>query len=156
MEPIDTRPRGTLLRVLGVGFGLAVIIGNTVGSGILRAPGQVAARLPQPALFLGAWVLGGLYALLGALAMSELGAMMPPSLPAGDALIAALVVALQAVIYTYDGWYGVIYFGEEVRQPARDIPRAMIGGVLLVMLLYLLVNGALIRMLPTARLGGET
>jgi APA family basic amino acid/polyamine antiporter len=44
-----------LLRVLGVGFGLAVVIGSTIGSGILRTPGEIAARLPHPALFLGAW-----------------------------------------------------------------------------------------------------
>src|SRR5256885_3453427 len=74
-----TPTRGTLLRVLGVGFGLAVTVGNTVGAGILRAPGEVAAQLPQVWLFLGVWVAGGLYALLGALSVSELGAMMPRS-----------------------------------------------------------------------------
>src|SRR5205807_5023952 len=37
--------RGTLLRVLGVGFGLAVTIGGTIGMGILRTPGEVAAQL---------------------------------------------------------------------------------------------------------------
>jgi APA family basic amino acid/polyamine antiporter len=59
------------------------------------------------------------------------------------------------VIYTYDGWYGIIYFGEEVRHPARDVPRSMIGGVLLVALLYLLVNVALVRVLPPAQLAGQ-
>ena len=48
--------------------------------------------------------------------------------------VAALIVACQAVIYTYDGWYAVIYFGEEVRNPGRDVPRAMIGGVLAVII----------------------
>ena len=45
--------RGTLLRVLGVGFGLAVTIGGTIGMGILRTPGEVAAQLPTPELFIG-------------------------------------------------------------------------------------------------------
>ena len=58
--------RGRLLRVLGVGFGIAVIIGNTIGAGIFRAPGSIASQLPDPWLFLGVWILGGLYALLGA------------------------------------------------------------------------------------------
>ncbi|HKV34252.1 MAG TPA: hypothetical protein VJP89_08025, partial [Pyrinomonadaceae bacterium] len=57
-----TKSRGHLLRVLGVGFGLAVIIGNTIGAGIFRAPGQIAEQLPHPWLFLGVWLLGGLYA----------------------------------------------------------------------------------------------
>ena len=39
--------RGRLLQVLGVAFGVAVIIGNTIGSGILRTPGTVAALLPN-------------------------------------------------------------------------------------------------------------
>src|SRR5688500_7151792 len=68
-----------LLRVLGVGFGLAVTVGNTVGAGILRAPGEVAAQLPQVGPFILVWVAGGVYALLGAFALSELGAMMPRS-----------------------------------------------------------------------------
>ncbi len=68
---------GSLLRVLGVAFGLAVIIGNTIGGGILRTPGTVAASLPTPALFIGVWLLGGLYALLGAVSVAELGAAIP-------------------------------------------------------------------------------
>ncbi|HAF25548.1 MAG TPA: APC family permease, partial [Blastocatellia bacterium] len=71
--------RGRLLRVLGVGFGLAVIIGNTIGAGIFRAPGTIALQLPHPWLFLGVWILGGVYALLGAISLAELGAMIPRS-----------------------------------------------------------------------------
>ncbi|MBA3571822.1 MAG: hypothetical protein H0W34_07590 [Pyrinomonadaceae bacterium] len=41
------QPHGGLLRILGLGFGLAVIIGNTIGAGILRTPGEVAAQLPN-------------------------------------------------------------------------------------------------------------
>ncbi|HVF22802.1 MAG TPA: amino acid permease, partial [Pyrinomonadaceae bacterium] len=65
--------------MLGVGFGLAVIIGNTIGAGIFRAPGQIAEQIPHPWLFLGVWVLGGLYALLGAISLAELGTMIPRS-----------------------------------------------------------------------------
>src|SRR5437588_12339762 len=70
---------GTLLRVLGVGFGLAVTIGGTIGMGILRTPGEVAKQLPTPTLFIGIWIIGGLYALLGAISIAELGAMIPRS-----------------------------------------------------------------------------
>src|SRR5437899_11092069 len=70
---------GTLLRVLGVGFGLAVTIGGTIGMGILRTPGEVAAQLPTPTLYIGVWILGGLFALLGTLSVAELGAMIPRS-----------------------------------------------------------------------------
>ena len=59
-----------LQRSLGVWFGIAVGVGGMIGAGILRAPADVAARLPSPGLFLGAWVLGGIYALLGANAIA--------------------------------------------------------------------------------------
>src|SRR5919112_1159870 len=54
-----------LLNILGVTFGLAVAVGNTIGAGILRTPGDVASMLQTPVLFLGVWVVGALYALLG-------------------------------------------------------------------------------------------
>ncbi|HWQ34363.1 MAG TPA: APC family permease [Blastocatellia bacterium] len=261
--------QGKLLRILGLGFGLAVIIGNTIGAGILRTPGEVAAYLPGTWLYLGVWLTGGLYALLGANSIAELGAMIPRSggqyvfvrRALGDypgfivgwsdwvstcgsvaliamviaeysgvliqtlslhtttlasaiaisfailqwrgvrwgssvqnltsllkalafiALVAAcfifggaqsaqansslssvvhnrslflsLILALQAVIYTYDGWTGVIYFSEEVREPGRDIPRALLGGALSVIVIYLLVNLALIYVLPLSRIAGD-
>ncbi|HUQ33613.1 MAG TPA: APC family permease [Pyrinomonadaceae bacterium] len=260
------KSRGQLLRILGVGFGLAVTIGGTIGMGIFRTPGEVAGFLPNAWLFIGVWIAGGIYALLGTLSVAELGTMIPRSggfyvfahralgdyagfivgwsdwlstcgtiaviamvigeyagklVPAlagreaavalstvgfftflqwkgihrgsltqnftsllkavvfliliascfmfggrgvrqytsqsfmwGVPLLAAMVKALQGVIYTYDGWYSVIYFGEEVRNPDRDVPRSMIGGVLAVILIYVLVNVALIYVLPLSELAG--
>ena len=267
-KTVDTDRRGRLLRVLGLGFGLAVIIGNTIGAGIFRAPGSIASQLPHPSLFLGVWVLGGLYALLGAISIAELGAMIPKSggqyvfsryalgeyagfvvgwsdwistcgsaaavslligqfggalyptlsgkavviaavvaiafallqwrgivwgstaqnitsslkalaflgliaavfvlggqnsftapvaqtTPVGFALVTALILSLQSVIYTYDGWAGVIYFSEEVSNPGRDIPRSLFGGVLLIIAIYLLVNLALLYVLPISKIAGQ-
>ena len=258
--------RRTLLRVLGVGFGLAVTIGGTIGMGILRTPGEVAAALPTPGSYLAVWGLGGIYAMLGAVSIAELGAMIPRSggwyvfvhralgrypafvigwsdwlstcgtlavialvvgeyasgldgrlaahergialattlvfavlqwrgirwgsvaqnvtsalktvmfvalaaaaflwtAPAsaasparvapGVGSLAAWIVALQGVLYTYDGWYGVIYFGEEVRRPGRDVPASMFGGVVLVTAIYVVVNLAYVRVLSMARLAGD-
>ena len=78
-QAVAVASRGKLLQVLGVSFGIAVLIGNTIIVGILRTPGDVAARLPSPALFVGVWIAGGLYALLGALSMAEPGAMVARS-----------------------------------------------------------------------------
>lgn len=270
---VPSRPAaGNLLQVLGLAFGLAVLVGNTIGMGILRTPGEVAALLPSVPLFMMVWVAGAGYALLGAMTMAELGAMRPRSggqytfvhhalgpfpgfvvgwtdwistvgsgaaiaivlgeylgplvpalagresytaaavvigfaglhwggvrigdltqqvttllkavalvglavialvmgggaadappavvvpplaIPAGLALAGAIVVALQSVIYTYDGWTGPVYFGEEVRDPGRDIPRAMIGGVVLVLAIYLALNAAFLRVVPVAEMAGD-
>src|SRR5262249_28923482 len=69
----------SLVRMLGLTFGLAVTIGNTIGAGILRTPGDIAGLLPNALGFIGIWVIGGTYALLGANALAELGTMMPRS-----------------------------------------------------------------------------
>jgi basic amino acid/polyamine antiporter, APA family len=258
--------RGRLLQALGVTFGLAVIIGNTIAAGILRTPGQIAAELPNAWLFLGIWVAGGLYALLGALSIAELGVVVPksggqyvfarralgeyagfvvgwsdwistcgttaavsiviaeysavlfPGLAGRETALAAaiivlfaavqwrgvswgsrvqnitsllktlaflvivvacfafggrstveaapvawqehgllvsLVIALQAVIYTYDGWAGMIYFSEEVKDPGREIPKALFGGVLSIIAIYVLVNAALLYVLPISAIAGD-
>ena len=260
------KTHGHLLRVLGVGFGLAVIIGNTIGAGIFRAPGSIAEQLPAPTPFLLVWIAGALYAFLGAISIAELGTMIPRSggqyvfsryalgeyagfivgwsdwisscgstaavslvvgtfavalFPALDgkavviaaavaivfallqwrgivwgsniqnitsllkalaflALIVAafifggegsltssqvsaapvitltaIVLSLQSAIYTYDGWTGVIYFSEEVQDPGRDIPRALFGGVLAIAAIYLLVNVALLYVLPVSQIAGK-
>jgi APA family basic amino acid/polyamine antiporter len=68
----------------------------------------------------------------------------------------AIILAVQAVIFTYDGYYGIIYFSGELRNPARDIPRVMFGGVFAVAAIYILVNIAFLFVLPTARMAGDS
>ena len=259
-------PRG-LQRILGLGFGLAVIIGSTLGIGILRTPGLVAGQLGTPSAILVVWVVGGLYTLLGSVCLTELGTMLPaaggyyvyarrafgetvgfavgwtdwltycavlgyisiglaeftavlvPDLApmvkavaiaalvafvalqwagvrissrfqewataikfaaflalvlgclafAGRAqagvlavpstltpTFAGLIIALQSVVITYGGWQSALYFTEEDRDPRRNLPRAMIGGVVAVIGVYLLVNVALLRVLPVADLARST
>ncbi len=67
----------SLLRVLGGVFGLAMVVGSTVGGGILRTPGEIATALPSTALFMAVWCFGGIVTLMGANSWSELGAMFP-------------------------------------------------------------------------------
>jgi APA family basic amino acid/polyamine antiporter len=262
----DLTPPRRLFPVLGLGFGVAVAIGTTIGAGIFRTPGEVAGHLPSAWLVMAAWTIGGLYALVGAIQIAELGTMIPRSggqyvfsryalgeypgfivgwsdwlstcgttaavslvvaefsgalfpglaryqialatslvivfalvqwrgiregsavqnvtsamkalafaalvaaafvlggdaapsvaapVPAGIPLAVAFVLSLQAVIYTYDGWTGVIYFSEEVEKPDRDIPRSLIGGVLAIIATYLLVNLAFLYVLPVSAIAGE-
>jgi APA family basic amino acid/polyamine antiporter len=270
MRTTDHQGRGDLLRILGVGFGIAVTVGGTVGVGILRTPGLVAEQIPNVWAIVVIWILGGFYALLGTISVVELGTMLPsaggwyvyarrafgnyggftvgwidwiaqsaalaflstaigeftvalfPGIPGGIRFVAistlvffavlhwmglrssswtqdatsllkgiallgfvgvcflygrsdpvppleagplistgllamtvAVVVALQSVIVTYDGWYSAIYFTEEDRDPGRNLPRSAIGGVLCIMGIYVLVNFALLYTLPLSELAGS-
>lgn len=69
--------RGELLRVLGLGFGIAVVVGGVVGQGILRTPGIVAGALHDPVWILAAWAAVGLFSMIDAFALVELGASVP-------------------------------------------------------------------------------
>ncbi len=270
-----------LLRVLGVGFGVAVTIGATVSGGILRSPAEVAAHLPSVWMFVGIWFIGALYAFVCSVSFAELSTMMPHSgglyvfthkalgdypgfvvgwadwitscgtvsasaLLIGDvaaglvpvlhgkslpvalvlvllftllqwsgirtssavqgatsflkalalvivavaafsvsndaaspslilpnaahaaalahisnpaqslwSLLIATTLALQIVIYMYDGYYGVVYFGEEVRNPGRDIPRSMFASVWIAGIIYILLNVAFVYVLPISSIASS-
>ncbi len=267
----ESQQQNKLLKILGVTFGIAVIIGGTIGTGILRTPGIVAAKLHSPWLIMGAWVVGGIYALLGTISVAELGTMLPkaggwyvyarrslgeyagfvvgwsdwlgnsaaiafaavtlcqymallyPSLSGDIKIFASIIIilfflihmsglrlasraqeltsfakaaafiiliaacfifgnrsnavtishpnvinsllsqgffvavvfALQSVIYTYDGWYGEIYFAEEDKNPSKNIPRSMFGAVGIIIAIYILTNLAFLYVLPLNKLASS-
>ena len=74
--------------------------------------------------------------------------------PASRGWFAALILAFQSVVVTYDGWYEAAYFAEEDTNPNVNLPRSMIGGVAIVTLIYLLINSALLYVLPLNKLAG--
>jgi APA family basic amino acid/polyamine antiporter len=69
--------------------------------------------------------------------------------PAGGGLLslAAVIISVQFVIETYGGYNSAVYFSEENTNSARNIPRALFVGVLLVMAVYVLVNLAILNVL---------
>ena len=72
-----------------------------------------------------------------------------------EGVLLALVLSMQAVTITYDGWYAAIYFTEEDKDPDRNLPRSMIGGVVSSAAIFLLVNAALLHILPMSQLAGS-
>lgn len=69
--------RGHLLRLLGATFGVAVGVGEMIGSGILRSPSVIAASLHESGIIILLWSLGALHALLGANVLAELATALP-------------------------------------------------------------------------------
>ncbi|HEY2445867.1 MAG TPA: APC family permease [Rhizomicrobium sp.] len=253
--------RGHLLRLLGASFGVAVGVGEMIGSGILRSPSIIAASLHDTGAILFLWGLGALHALLGANVFAELATALPraggayvyahrafgdigglvvgwtifvshlagiaaacvvfadfvgmlwppaaahpafiaiaiqlflysanaiglregramqeatsllkalmlfafvgaalwlvPPIAVGDSAatrlapagFAAFVGAYQLIRGAYTGWDAPVYFAEENVEPARSIPRALLLGLAVTAMIYVLVNAALLYALGTA------
>jgi APA family basic amino acid/polyamine antiporter len=70
---------GHLLKILGLTFGIAVSVGEAIGSGILRSPSIIAAAVPGIGIIIGLWALGGVQAFLQANILAEFGTALPKS-----------------------------------------------------------------------------
>lgn len=262
----------SLLRALGPGMAIAIVVGNVIGSGIFAKPGRIAAEAGRFDLIIAVWIVGGLLCLLGALCFAELATMLPHAgglyvylreaygkltaflfgwqeflfnRPASTAALSmifvgslgiafgvnfgifvtlALAIALQiaaiainvagvlwggsvqaattiikagfvafvavlpfvlevggrsvidssnfggtiepaqssmatqiaavllAVMWAYNGWHGIAPVAEEIRNPQRNIPIALFGGIGLLILLYLSANLAYHAVVPMAEM----
>ena len=66
----------------------------------------------------------------------------------------AFGVAMIAVLWTYEAWYFVTYASGEIKDPHRNVPRALIGGILILMAIYVLVNVAYLHALTIDEMKG--
>nr|WP_315220657.1 APC family permease [uncultured Flavobacterium sp.] len=73
---IDSK-KNQLKKSLGLSFNIAVLIGGTIGVGILRTPGTIAGLLDNYWLIIASWLFGGLFVLIGANSYAELATMLP-------------------------------------------------------------------------------
>ena len=254
---IKPKPK-KLKKALGLVFGIAVVVGGTIGVGILRTPGTIAGLVPNSQIILLLWVLIGGYILLAAGSYAELTTMLPkaggaynyinrafgnytgfvtgwfdffsnaiapayfcivlgeyctlifPPFKGSETLVAvgfltlftlinlpgvksgsitqqitsgvkivlflvlilgcfasspaeastiqkpllqgglfiAVVKAIQLIMGAYDGWMSVAVFAEEDNNPGKNIPRSYFFGALAVTLLYILINAAILYVLP--------
>ena len=93
-------------------------------------------------------IAAGFSAVFGRQALALDWTVLAVTLP----VIQALGVSLVFVLWTYGGWTEAAYVAEEVREPTRNVPRALIGGVILTTVLYLLVNWSYLIFVPVAKL----
>src|SRR5690606_1894883 len=66
----------------------------------------------------------------------------------------ALLTALILVMWTYDGWSNLSFVGGEVKDPGRNMPRALIFGSLAIVVIYLFINAAYLYLVPVAEMAG--
>jgi APA family basic amino acid/polyamine antiporter len=66
----------------------------------------------------------------------------------GGAILSAFLAALAAALWAYDGWEDLNLVGSEVENPQKNFPRALVGGVGFVAVIYLLFSAACLKVLP--------
>ncbi len=134
-EPIVLAP--ALLLILGVSA--ANMLGAKFGSGIqnVTVVGKVAT-------------LAVVIAIAAFAPPSAVAAPAPPG-PAPRGAI-GVFAALVPALFAYGGWQHALWVSGEVREPRRTLPRAIVGGVLVVVVVYVLGNWAYLRMLGHAGL----
>jgi amino acid transporter len=267
----------SLLRVLGPWTAVAIVVGSVIGSGVFKKPQVIAQNVQGFEWIIAAWILVGVLSLLGALAVAELGAMLPHSggcyvflakgygplwgflwgwvefwimrsgavaalamifsqsffqaghaffqdqgwvvgpaaekgLAIGAILLLAVVnalgvrygglvqncttwlkvgslvaialmpflvggahpeylrepgpepkegvfvgfmVALLGIFWAYKGWMDLSTLGEEVREPQRNVPRALLAGVVIVITVYVAANVAYALVLPATEMAND-
>ncbi|HNP23590.1 MAG TPA: amino acid permease [Panacibacter sp.] len=68
--------------------------------------------------------------------------------PAGFALLIAMVAACNGALQALDGAYQIVYMAGEVKNPGKSLPRSLILGLLVCMIIYMLVTASMVYMLP--------
>ncbi len=132
---------GQLAGALAIGLLTAV---NALG---LRQ-GALAQNLATGLKVLALVGLAGIGLLVAPKAPVQLLAPLPQS-----RLFAGLALGMVAVLWTYDGWYVLTFTAAELRDPARNLRRALVAGTLVVMALYLAINLVYLRALTPEKIG---
>ena len=141
LEPGHTRWVGAGLTALFTGINLAGVASGRWAQNLATA----AKVLALAGVVVPAFVAGG-----GAGWHSTL-----PTAPTGGAVLVALALAFQAVIWTYYGYLDVAKIAEEVVDPGRTLPRILLGGIGIAAALYLLLNAAFFQVLPIDRIAAS-
>src|SRR5271156_1801873 len=68
---------------------------------------------------------------------------------------APFAISLVFVMYSYSGWNAATYIAGELRDPARNLPRALFAGTAIVIVLYVLLNAVFLTSTPMAELAGQ-
>ena len=87
-------------------------------------------------------------------AVPALGPVFPGGL--SFRMLSLMGLALMPALFSYGGWQNLNFVGGEVKDPARNIPRAIMIGVILVVVVYMLTNLVYVKALPLDRIAGST
>jgi amino acid transporter len=114
----------------------------------VRLGGAVAVFLTAIKITSVAIVIGVAFFAPHAAASAAPDPIWPSALNGG--VFSAFLAALAAALWAYDGWEDLNLVGSEVENPSRNFPRALVGGVAVVALIYFLFSAACLKVLPFA------
>ncbi len=101
--------------------------------------------------------LGALgFLIVGGLSATSPASIAEPLSPLSGSVILAVGAALVPVLFAIGGWQQTNFVAEELIDPARNLPRALLAGVAIVVAVYLLANVAYLRTLGIAGLAGSS
>jgi basic amino acid/polyamine antiporter, APA family len=80
---------------------------------------------------------------------------VPSSSDFTHVVAAPFAISLVFVMYSFSGWNAATYIIGEMRQPERNVPRAMLAGTLIVLVLYVALNAVFLHSAPIDRLAGQ-
>lgn len=69
--------------------------------------------------------------------------------------LSAVATAMVPIMWAYDGWADLTYMAGEVKDPVRTVPRALILGTVLIILIYVSINAAYLYMVPIQEMAGQ-
>jgi APA family basic amino acid/polyamine antiporter len=127
---------------LSIGMILFLAVVNHVGVGVGAALQNLSTLAKL--LALGAIILAGAFA-AGTVTHA---ASAPSSGPAIELSIAGFVAAAIPIFWAYEGWYQLPYNSAELRNPARDLPRGLIWGLMILIVTYVAVNAVYMHVVP--------
>ena len=78
--------------------------------------------------------------------------VLTPLVGEDKSTVGVLGSTLLAVLFAFEGWTNVGTIAGEMKDPGRDLPRAIVGGVSIIMAVYLAINIAYLRVIPASEL----
>jgi amino acid transporter len=165
----------TVIRAAAVG-GIASVFASYFGSFVSLSPGEeryVAAAaivaiatlnwlgLSYAAVLMNFTTILKYGALLGLTLLAFTGGVGDPAnlsliAPGSVVTVSLMLTALIKVMWTYDGWSNLSFIGGEVKDPARNLPRALILGTAAIVGIYLVVNAAYLWLMPVTEMAAST
>ena len=76
--------------------------------------------------------------------------------PVGFALVTALVAACNGALQAFDGCNNMLYMTGEIKNPSRNIPKSLFIGLSVCIVIYLIINAAMIYVLPVDKMAASS